>query len=225
MKKSLVCGALLALALVLAACGPAAPAVNAVSTQIQPLATEIVGTAQPLATEIVGSAQPLATAIVGTATGLASSSSSSSSTETVSAPPVITTQTTETSQASVPVTGAVTIKSTLSDTHGQILTDANGVAVYALTKDTQNGTASACVDQACTSQWKPVTTQAAPVAGQGVVQNLLGTITRQDGTMQVTYNGWPLYYLISETTSGTTNGQGMENEWFLLSPSGNMIKQ
>jgi predicted lipoprotein with Yx(FWY)xxD motif len=216
MKKSLLCGALLTLALVLAACGPAAPALTAIPTELQPLATEIVGTAQPLATEIVG-----------TATGLAGagSSSSTSSTETMSVPPVITTQTTETSQASVPVTGAVTIKSTLSDTHGQILTDENGVAVYALTKDTQKGTTSACTDQECTSKWKPVTTQAAPVAGQGVVQNLLGTITRQDGTMQVTYNGWPLYYLISETTSGTTNGQGMENEWFLLSPSGNMIKQ
>lgn len=220
MKYGIVLGATLTLALLITACGPAAPALTAVATQAQPLETSVVGTAQPIATEIVGSAQPLATDVVGTATALAGSSSA-----TASAPPVVTTQTTETSQASVPVTGAVTIKSTLSDTHGQILTDANGIAVYALTKDTQNGTTSACTDQECTSQWKPVTTQGAPVAGEGAMQNLLGTITDADGMMQVTYNGWPLYYLKSETSSGTTNGQGMDNEWFLLSPSGDMIKQ
>lgn len=220
MKYGLVFGATLALALLITACGPAAPALTAVATQAQPLETSVVGTAQPIATEIVGSAQPLATDVVGTATALAGSSSA-----TASAPPVVTTQTTETSQASVPVTGAVTIKSTLSNTHGQILTDANGIAVYAFAKDTQNGTTSACTDQQCTSAWKPVTTQGAPVAGEGAMQNLLGTITGSDGMMQVTYNGWPLYYLKSETSSGTTNGQGMDNEWFLLSPSGDMIKQ
>lgn len=223
MKKPLICGALLSLALVIAACGPTAPA--AVPTELQPLATEVIGTAQPLATEIVGSAQPLATAIVGTATGLAGSTSSTSATETLSMPPVITTQTTETSQASVPVTGAATIKVTLSNTHGPILTDANGVAVYLFKKDTQNGTASACTEQDCTSNWTPVTTQGAPVAGEGALQNLLGTITRPDGTMQVTYNGWPLYYYTKDTGSGSTSGQAVGSVWFLVSPAGQAVQK
>ena len=199
MKNAIVLGAMLTLALLVTACGPAAPALTAVATQ----------------------AQPLETAVVGTATGLAASTPTEAATSAATSAP----EATGTTQANVPVTGATTIKATLSDTYGTILTDSNGVAVYAFAKDTQNGTTSACTDQECTAEWKPVTTEGAPVAGEGLMQNLLGTITGSDGKMQVTYNGWPLYYLISETSGGTTNGQGLENEWFLLSPSGDMIKQ
>lgn len=228
MKNTIVVGAVLALALLITACGPAAPALTAVSTQVQPIETAVVGTAQPLATEIVGSAQPLASAVVGTATGLAASTpvaASTSSTGTTSAPPVITTQTTGTSEASVPVTGETTIKASLSDNYGPILVDSDGVAVYIYTRDTQKGTTSACTDQDCTSKWTPVTTQGAPVAGAGAIQKLLGTITRPDGTMQVTYNGWPLYYSNSDNGSGSTNGQGMDNSWYLVSPAGKAIQK
>ena len=220
MKKTIVLGAMLTLALLVTACGPAAPALTAVSTQAQPLETAVVGTAQPIATAIVGTAQPLVTDVVGTATGLAGSS-----TGTTSAPPVVTTQATETSQGSVPVTGETTIKATLSDSYGPILVDSDGVAVYIYTKDTQNGTTSACTDEECTSEWTPVSTQGAPVAGAGAIQDLLGTITGPDGAMQVTYNGWPLYYSNADNGSGSTNGQGLENEWFLVSPAGKAIQK
>lgn len=218
MKKIIGLGALLTLALLITACGPAAPALTAVSTEVQPLATAIVGTAQPLET-----------AVVGTATGLAGSTpeaaSTSSAATTSSAPPVVTAQATGTSAASVPVTGETTIKAMLSDNHGPILVDGDGVAVYVYTKDTQNGTTSACTEQDCTSNWMPVTTQGAPIAGAGAIQKLLGTITRPDGTMQVTYNGWPLYHSNKDNGSGSTNGQGLDNSWFLVSPAGKAIQK
>lgn len=234
MKNTIVVGAMLALALLITACGPAAPALTAVSTQAQPLETAVVGTAQPLATEVVGSAQPLATAVVGTAQPLATEvvgSAQPLATAVVgtatglAAPPVVTSQATGTSQAGVPVTGETTIKATLSDNHGPILVDGDGVAVYIYTKDTQNGTTSACTEQDCTANWTPVTTQGAPVAGAGAIQKLLGTITRPDGTMQVTYNGWPLYYSNKDNGSGSTNGQGMDNAWYLVSPAGKAIQK
>jgi predicted lipoprotein with Yx(FWY)xxD motif len=53
---------------------------------------------------------------------------------------------------------------------------------------------------------------------------MLGTITRDDGTTQATYNGWPLYYNAADTGAGSITGQGMEGMWFLVSATGNAIK-
>jgi predicted lipoprotein with Yx(FWY)xxD motif len=43
--------------------------------------------------------------------------------------------------------------------------------------------------------------------------------------MQVTYNGWPLYYFSGDSAAGSTNGQGHDNEWFLVAPSGKAIRE
>ena len=51
----------------------------------------------------------------------------------------------------------------------------------------------------------------------------LGTITRSDGTKQVTYDGHPLYYFVGDSAAGQTNGQGSDNfgaKWWLVAPSG-----
>jgi predicted lipoprotein with Yx(FWY)xxD motif len=209
MKYTSLLGAMVLLALLITACGPAA--VTGVPTQVQPLATEIVSTVVPLATDLAATnASPAANATPG-----------------ANATPAVvnTPATTETSQASVPVTGETTIKATLSDNYGPILVDADGVAVYIYSKDTQNGTTSACTDEACIKDWSPVTTQGEPAAGAGAIQKLLGTITRDDGTMQVTYNGWPLYYFSGDKSAGSTSGQGHEGSWFLVAPSGKAIRQ
>jgi predicted lipoprotein with Yx(FWY)xxD motif len=218
MKYTILLGAMLALALLVTACGPAA--VTGLPTQVQPLATEIVSTVVPLATDLAATnASPAAPA--------ATESPTANATPGANATPAVanTPATTETSQASVPVTGETTIKASLSDNYGPILVDADGVAVYIYSKDTQNGTTSACTDEACTKDWSPVTTQGEPVAGAGAIQKLLGTITRDDGTMQVTYNGWPLYYFSGDKAADSTNGQGHEGSWFLVAPSGKAIRE
>ena len=54
----------------------------------------------------------------------------------------------------------------------------------------------------------------------------LGTITRSDGTKQVTYDGHPLYYFEGDTGPGTDKGQGLNgfgNKWWLVAPSGSSI--
>ena len=63
------------------------------------------------------------------------------------------------------------------------------------------------------------------MAGEGVDATLLGTITRDDGSTQVTYNGWPLYYFHEDAAAGDTNGQGLGGVWFLVSPEGDAIEQ
>ncbi len=55
----------------------------------------------------------------------------------------------------------------------------------------------------------------------------LGTITRSDGTKQVTYKGHPMYYFAGDPEAGTTNGQGSPQfgaKWWLVTPSGSAIK-
>jgi hypothetical protein len=54
----------------------------------------------------------------------------------------------------------------------------------------------------------------------------LGTITRSDGTKQVTYDGHPLYYYAGDSGSGMASGQGSDSfgaKWWLVSPSGSDV--
>jgi predicted lipoprotein with Yx(FWY)xxD motif len=60
--------------------------------------------------------------------------------------------------------------------------------------------------------------------GNGLDPSLIGSITRDDGTVQLTYNGWPLYTYTQDVSPGDTNGQGKEDgDWSMISPSGEPI--
>jgi predicted lipoprotein with Yx(FWY)xxD motif len=134
----------------------------------------------------------------------------------------------ETPTGGVPVTGAATVEVSESTDFGTILVDGEGMSLYVFMADTQDGGTSACTDAECTADWPPLVSDGDPVAGEGVDQALLGTITRDDGTTQVTYNGWPLYTFSEDTAPGDTNGQGLEEFgglWFLVSPAGEAIEQ
>ena len=124
-----------------------------------------------------------------------------------------------------PVIGDTTVKASLSDEYGLSLVTDNGFFLYVYKKDKQNGESSACSEEECKSDWSPLTTEGAPIAGTGVIQELLGTITRDDGRRQITYNGWPLYLYNGDTTGGASKEHGRDDEWFLISPSGDAISK
>jgi predicted lipoprotein with Yx(FWY)xxD motif len=129
----------------------------------------------------------------------------------------------------VPVTGEATVNVSESTEYGPVLVDGSGMALYVFMADTQNGGSSACGDDdGCAAEWPPLVSQGAPVAGDGVDASMLSTITRDDGTMQVTYNGWPLYLFEEDTAAGDMNGQGLDEFgglWFLVSPAGEAVQQ
>jgi predicted lipoprotein with Yx(FWY)xxD motif len=75
---------------------------------------------------------------------------------------------------------------------GRVLFDANGQVVYVFEIDRRNR--SNCRSTECVRSWPPVLTEEEPTAGAGVDASLLGTIRRSDGTLQVTYDGRPLYF-------------------------------
>jgi hypothetical protein len=79
---------------------------------------------------------------------------------------------------------------------------------------------------ACTTAWPPLTVTGAAKAGSGVTAGDLGTITRSDGTKQVTYAGHPLYYFAGDHSAGQTNGEGSHGfgaPWYVVAPSGKQV--
>src|SRR5215216_4764508 len=108
-------------------------------------------------------------------------------------------------------------------TLGNILTDGDGRTLYRFTRDTVN-VSSACYGQ-CAVTWPPLLiASGTPVAGEGVNGNLLGVLTRTDGTRQVMYNGMPLYYYNADPNVGDTNGQLRGNNWFIVHPNTTTIR-
>ena len=100
---------------------------------------------------------------------------------------------------------------------GTILVDQNGWTLYGFLRD--NHGPSTCYGQ-CETLWPPLLTNGTPIAGNGINQGLLGTAMRNDGTTQVTYNGWPLYYWSKDTGPGDTRGQWVGNVWFTFNADG-----
>jgi uncharacterized protein (TIGR02246 family) len=107
------------------------------------------------------------------------------------------------------------------DTYGEYLTDGEGRALYLFLNDEQGE--STCYDQ-CAQNWPPLLTTEDAEAGEGVDSDLLGTTERDDGTTQVTYNDWPLYYFAADEDPGDVEGQGRGDVWYLVSPEGEAIE-
>ena len=103
---------------------------------------------------------------------------------------------------------------------GQILTDAEGYTVYLFTNDEQGAGTSACEGD-CIAAW-PVVGEITSPAGS-LDADLVGSIERSDGTVQATYNGWPLYRFANDEVPSDTNGQGVNGIWWVLGADGEPI--
>jgi predicted lipoprotein with Yx(FWY)xxD motif len=124
------------------------------------------------------------------------------------------------SPASSPAATGSTIAVATNAKLGQILVDGKGMTVYLFVADT--GSASTCYTS-CAAAWPPVLTTGAPQAGAGATASLLGTTTRTDGNIEVTYAGHPLYYFVRDKAAGDTTGQGINGFgglWWVMTPSG-----
>ena len=121
------------------------------------------------------------------------------------------------------VTTTATVSVASNAKLGTILVDGSGRTLYLFEKDT--APQSTCY-AACATFWPPLLTNAAPVAGTGVNASLLGTTKRTDGTLEVTYSGHPLYYVVTDHNPGDASGQDVNNfgaGWYVLGPDGNKI--
>ncbi len=101
---------------------------------------------------------------------------------------------------------------------GKVLTDSAGVTLYRFDKDTVDPPKSNC-DGDCAAKWPPVPADDA-TAGAGIDKALLGSVTRSDGTKQLTVDGWPAYRFAKDVNAGDIKGQGVGGTWYALAPDG-----
>jgi predicted lipoprotein with Yx(FWY)xxD motif len=99
---------------------------------------------------------------------------------------------------------------------GKYLIAANGMTLYLYTKDAKN--VSNC-SGACLVAWPAYTPVGNEplVPGEGI-SGTLATITRADGSTQLTYNGIPLYFWKNDVKPGDTTGQNVGGVWFVVKP-------
>jgi predicted lipoprotein with Yx(FWY)xxD motif len=104
---------------------------------------------------------------------------------------------------------------------GTIVVDGKGLTVYVFDKDTAGSGQSACSGE-CLDKWPAVTADSPDPAVDGVTGDV-ATITRDDGTMQVTLNGLPLYLYAGDAQKGDVTGQGVGQVWWVVAPDGAKI--
>lgn len=123
--------------------------------------------------------------------------------------------------AGAPSGKPVTLQLTKNDTLGSFIADGDGNTLYMYTKDVK-GTSN-CYDN-CAKAWPPLIPDGQPTLKEGLAQTLIGTTQRKDGSMQLTYNGWPLYYYAKDQKPGDTVGQAVGKVWWVVSGEGNIVR-
>jgi predicted lipoprotein with Yx(FWY)xxD motif len=104
---------------------------------------------------------------------------------------------------------------------GWFVTDGDGLPLYRYDKDVAKPSKSNCEGE-CQKAWKPVVADKAPMA-TGVDPITIGTLTRPDGTKQLTIAGWPQYTFAEDKAAGDMKGQGKGGVWFATAPNGAKI--
>ena len=115
-----------------------------------------------------------------------------------------------------PAAATVTVATTKL---GKVLVDAKGLTLYRFDNDTVAGK-STCGAGACASTWPAATVTGTAVVGAGIEGSKLTTFTRDDGTLQLQIAGHPLYRFAGDAKPGDTNGQGIIDKWYAVTPDG-----
>jgi len=92
------------------------------------------------------------------------------------------------------------------------LTDSKGMTLYYFTKDVAGE--SACYG-GCAKLW-PIFDARTINVPSSLNSSDFGTITRNDGTHQTTYKGWPLYYFEPDKAPGEMKGEGAHDVWYIM---------
>lgn len=110
-------------------------------------------------------------------------------------------------------TATLTMKTTKI---GKVLTDSKGDTLYVYSKD-MRGAASTCT-MTCAKEWPAV--KGKPAAAMGVkFAGSLGSVKDMDGTIQATYDGYPLYTYAGDMAPGETSGNGAGGVWHVITGS------
>jgi predicted lipoprotein with Yx(FWY)xxD motif len=106
---------------------------------------------------------------------------------------------------------------------GSVLVDPRGHTLYLFKKDRRNKSACAA---SCAKFWPPLLARSKPRVGAGLRASLVGMTRRSNGSLQVTYNGHPLYSFVLDKAPGQAKGEGLLEfgaKWYALSARGNAV--
>jgi len=102
---------------------------------------------------------------------------------------------------------------------GEVVENEDGFVLYRFDGDSNNPAKSNCNGD-CAKVWEPALTNDGKPTLKNVSASVLGTVTRADGTKQLTIKGWPVYHYIGDKTPGTWKGQNVSGKWFVIKPDG-----
>jgi predicted lipoprotein with Yx(FWY)xxD motif len=96
--------------------------------------------------------------------------------------------------------------------------------LYGFTRDKRGGK-STCY-AACAAAWPVYFAKGKVTAMRGVKQSLIGTVRRRSGRLQVTYNGWPLYYYAHEGPREVKcqNVNEFGGLWLVVKANGRLVR-
>ncbi|WP_305788795.1 hypothetical protein [Symbioplanes lichenis] len=101
-----------------------------------------------------------------------------------------------------------------------VLVNGAGLTLYRFDQDSADPPRATC-DGECATTWPPVTVEAdGKIFIAGVAEDKVGVVKREDGRLQVTVGGWPVYRFAQDTEAGDTKGQGVKGTWFGVTPTG-----
>lgn len=108
----------------------------------------------------------------------------------------------------------VTLKE--NETLGSYLADDMGFALYFFAEDAPGNESSACYGD-CAANWPPFFAAEIIVPAKLDASDFAAMV-RDDGTVQMTYKGWPLYTFVDDISPGDVNGQGISGLWSVVNP-------
>jgi predicted lipoprotein with Yx(FWY)xxD motif len=94
---------------------------------------------------------------------------------------------------------------------GSVVTDSQGRTLYRFTAEAQG--VPVCTG-ACVATWPP----AVVAAASGLPKHVATVKRPDDGKLQLTYDGHPLYRYAGDQSKADANGEGVGGQWFAVTP-------
>jgi predicted lipoprotein with Yx(FWY)xxD motif len=133
-----------------------------------------------------------------------------------------TTSTNSATSGAVASTGTTKVTTGTVAGLGPVLETGQGMVLYVYTPD---GTSGVTCTGGCASTWPSLMSSGKTATASGAAKaSLLGSTADPAGGAVVTYAGRPLYTDVGDTSAGTANGQGTGGIWFVVAPSGTVVK-
>jgi predicted lipoprotein with Yx(FWY)xxD motif len=118
----------------------------------------------------------------------------------------------------------IQLNTTASDLIGTYVTDGRGRTLYRFDDDSAKPPKATCNGD-CATAWPPLLIKSpGKIYPKGINPKILGYVERADHTCQVTINGHPVYYFVTDARPGDINGQGVNGKWFAISPNGSRTR-